>query len=133
LHGLLSKAVDHLQEWCPPELVDSIKPAYVDVCATFGAVQAELNTGTHDDKLPGIGLAGIQMAPKKTGFLKALRDFFNPTKKGQPPFVGALGSATRWGGIIVGSLSKEGSEVIKEFIEVIRGAQEQYAEARESN
>ena len=135
LHGLLSKAMEHGDRWCPTDLHDSIAVAYRDLGGAFGVVHAELNTGIYDSKLAGLGLAGEQMAPKKKGFWHALRRFFDPTKRGHPPLFGALGTATRWGGIIVGSLAKEvpGGEVIKEFIEVVQAAREQFKEAKEAD
>src|SRR5689334_14377791 len=119
LHGLLSKAVDCRQNWCPSELRDAIGNAFLDIGLAFGRVQADLNSGAHDDRLGQWGLGGVQMEPKKQGFWSALRRFFDPTRRGQLPYFGAFGSALRWGALIVGSLSREipGGEVIHEFVE----------------
>jgi hypothetical protein len=130
LHGFMSKAVEHPSEWCPPPLIDSVATAYRDIGRAFGDVQASLNSGAHDARLASWGLAGDQMVPKKTGFWHALRQFFAPTRNNEPPFLGALGSVVRWGGVIVGSLSREipGGEVLKEFLDVIGAAREQFRE-----
>ena len=135
IHGLMSKAIEHPENWCPPELITALVVAYGDIGRAFGSAQAALNTGKYDAQLVDWGLAGAQMEPKKRGFWQALRQFFDPVKNGEPPLFGALGSATRWGGIIVGSLAREvpGAEVIKEGMEVIYAAREQYRESHEAN
>lgn len=136
LHGLMSKAMahPHPKDWCPADLILSLEAAYEDIGRAFGEVQAELNSGKYDDDLVKVGLAGKQMEPKKRGFWQALKKFFNPTKKGELPFLGALGFATRWSGIMVGSLAKiiPGAEVIKECIEVIHAARDQYKDHKDS-
>jgi hypothetical protein len=132
LHGLLSKVFEYPEQWRLADLSESLGVAYRDIGEAFGRVQAALNTGIHDLRLKDLGLAGDQMAPKKQGFRDALRRFFSPIANNVPPFFGALGPALRWGGIIVGSLAREipGGEVIKEFIEVVAAAREQWLESR---
>lgn len=134
LHGLISRAMERPSDWCPSELIPSLEIACLDLGKAFGQVQAELNSGKYDSKLVDVGLAGKQMEPKKKGFWQSLKQFFNPSKEGEPFFLGALGFATRWSGIIVGSLSRliPGAEVIKEGIEVIHAARDQYKDFREA-
>jgi hypothetical protein len=128
----MSKAVEYSTGWCRADLVDAVTAAHRDIGRVFGEVQASLNSGAHDARLESLGLAGDQMVPKKRGFWAALREFFAPTKNNDAPFFGALGSVVRWGGVIVGSLSREipGGEIIKEFIDVIGAASEQFREDR---
>jgi hypothetical protein len=152
-HGLLTTIVQELLPDVPYEemadLLSDIRSAFPEVSISFGEVQGELNTGSHDEGLEGVALNSEQFKPKKRGF-RFNRNWFyrvmaNHPKRNTDPqrkfnLIRAVKYAMRgvkWGNIIMGSLSKElgkfkGVEVIKEFGEVVVTTLEQIVETAES-
>jgi hypothetical protein len=152
-HGLLTTIVQELLEGAPntemADLFDDIRSAFPGVSISFGEVQGELNTGSHDAALSSVGLTSEQLKPKKRGFrfncirfyrLMAGRPKGNSDSSQKFNLVGALKYAMRgvkWGNIVIGSLSTElskfkGIEVIKEFGEVVATTLEQIVEGEEA-
>jgi hypothetical protein len=144
IHGLVDTAIQH--PWYPDELAEPIRAGYPGISQAFGRVQAELNTGEHDEDLLARGLAGEQMEPKKLGFRAALRRFLTTLRQtvqeGSANYLTdlvaparELGDALQWASVIVGSLAAElnkvrGVEIIKEGIEVIQVAVAQWVARR---
>jgi hypothetical protein len=133
LHGLLSALMEHPEQWCDVDLVEPMKAAHAEISKTFGTVQADLNSGRHDGQLDSHALAGATMEPKKKGFRSAIQRFFASWLKGERSGEG-ITTALRWGGVIVGSVASmlPAAEAIKESVESIQAAWEQFSEGERS-
>src|SRR5262245_11695254 len=80
IHGLLHAVMENSEKWCDDTILrDSFPNAYADASVAFGRVNAELNTGNHDQELAGAGLAGASFEPKKRGLWKGLKELVRRT------------------------------------------------------
>jgi hypothetical protein len=137
-HGLLTTVIQRLpEEGELRELYADIRNAFPGVSFSFGQVQAQLNTGDHDERISDVALAAGQLEPKRRGFRFNCGRFYSAIKDVPNKFelrdVRHALRAVKWGNIIVGSLSIEldkykGVEAIKEFGEVVVNVLEEFKE-----
>jgi hypothetical protein len=145
VHGVLHVAVREASFWLPrsPDpgdvslTVADLEAAYDEACRQVGTIQAALNTGAYDERLPAVGFTGGQLIAKLKGLAQSIQKYGKAAKNSVVSYLSRMQPALGWCGTIVGSVSvalqKEidkipgasaAAEGLKEFIEVLQNAAE---------